>query len=97
MCWFENYQSAYFDLQNLYKFYTENPKASYITEMVDVISTLQNKPFGTVLAPVASTTSTTLADAKEPGSATNILHTDGSTSEFKSAIKQVTIMFLLIF
>ena len=72
------------------KFGINNPNTTvtdYITEMVDVISTLQNKPFGTVLAPVASTTSTTLADAKEPGSATNILHTDGSTSEFKTAIE----------
>jgi hypothetical protein len=72
------------------KFGINNPNTTvtdYITEMVDVISTLQNKPFGTVLAPVASTTSTTLADAKEPGSATNILHTDGSPSEFKTAIE----------
>ena len=72
------------------KFGINNPNTTvtdYITEMVDVISTLQNKPFGTVLAPVASTTSTTLADSKEPGSATNILHTDGSPSEFKTAIE----------
>ena len=72
------------------KFGINNPNTTvtdYITEMVDVVSTLQNKPFGTVLAPVASTTSTTLADAKEPGSATNILHTDGSPSEFKTAIE----------
>ena len=72
------------------KFGINNPNTTvtdYITEMVDVISTLQNKPFGTVLAPVAPTTSTTLADAKEPGSATNTLHTDGSPSEFKTAIE----------
>ena len=72
------------------KFGINNPNTTvtdYITEMVDVISTLQNKPFGTVLAPVASTTSTTLADAKEPGSATDILHVDKSPSEFKTAIE----------
>jgi hypothetical protein len=72
------------------KFGINNPSTTvneYVTEIIDVIQTLQNKPFGTVLAPVAPTASSAaLAGAPVPAGAKVLTHTDGSPSDFVSVV-----------
>ena len=73
------------------KFGINNPSTKvteYVNEIIDVIQTLQNKPFGTVLAPVASTTSSApIAGAPIPASAVDLPHTDSSPSNFVAVIE----------
>jgi hypothetical protein len=75
------------------KFGINNPIVKvkdYNDEIINVIDTLQNKPFGATLLP-ASTTSTsssvTLAGAIAPTSTKPLIHSNGTPSDFISAVE----------
>ena len=67
------------------KFGINNPIKTvndYVTEIRDIIDTLQNKQYGTTLLPASAAASTTLANAASPLGSSPQDHTDGTASDF---------------
>ena len=73
------------------KFGINNPNISvkdYHDEIINVVDTLQNKPFGTVLLPSDTTASGSYSTTTKPtGPATPLLHGDGSASDFAMTVE----------
>ena len=74
------------------KFGINNPNISvkdYHEEIINVVDTLQNKPFGTTLLPASDTTTsgTYSTTTKPTGPATPLQHNDGSASDFAKTIE----------
>ena len=75
------------------KFGINNPIVKvkdYNDEIINVIDTLQNKPFGATLLPASTTSassSVTLAGAIAPTSTKPLIHSDGTPSDFISAVE----------
>jgi len=75
------------------KFGINNPIVKvkdYNDEIINIIDTLQNKPFGATLLPASTTSassSVTLAGAIAPTSTKPLIHSDGTPSDFISAVE----------
>ena len=74
------------------KFGINNPIKTvndYVTEIKDVVETLQNKQYGTTLSSLSAPASTTLATGAPPPTAKPLKHTkDNSVSDFESVVFQ---------
>jgi hypothetical protein len=73
------------------KFGINNPSKTvkdYHEEIINIIETLQSKPYGTTLLPSDTTTAGSYSTVTKPsGSTQAILHSDGSPSHFESTVE----------
>ena len=73
------------------KFGINNPNITpkeYNEEIINVIETLQSKPFGTILLPKDTTTPWSYSTTTRPiGSTKNVLHSDGTASNFDITVE----------
>jgi hypothetical protein len=73
------------------KFGINNPSKTvkdYHEEIINIIETLQSKPYGTTLLPSDTTTAGSYSTVTKPSGSTQvILHSDGSPSHFESTVE----------
>jgi hypothetical protein len=73
------------------KFCINNPSKNvkdYHEEIINIIETLQSKPYGTTLLPSDTTTAGSYSTVSKPsGSTRTILRRDGSKSNFESTVE----------
>jgi hypothetical protein len=72
------------------KFGINNPDKNvtdYVSEIRDVVETLQSKPFGTVLLPGDSASKSSGATSTPTGTTTPLAHDDGTASDFITTVE----------
>jgi hypothetical protein len=76
------------------KFGINNPDKNvtdYVSEIRDVVETLQSKPFGTTLLPADSASKSSGATSTPTGPTTPLLHADGTASDFITTVENGTL------